>query len=105
MLSLTHLFLLLYLQMDQLKDRQFINPDTLQKGIPYFIRQVKQIMTVDCPELIARLRFNGQQDVWFVLPQHFTFRLDENLLRFLNSRRYVFDLVYRGRTRYGTPIF
>jgi hypothetical protein len=91
--------------MDQLIHREFINPDILQKGTPYYVQLVEKIVTEDEPDFIARLWFKGNQDVWVVLPQHFTYHIDENLLSLLNSRRYVFDLVYYGRTQSGTPIF
>ena len=102
---MTHVcFFYLYLQMDLFVDRQFINPDSLQIGKPYLILDVQHI-TFDRPQLVARLRFSGLQDVYVILPQHFAIRFGANYLRLLNNPRLVCNLVYRGRTRSGTPIF
>ena len=95
----------LYLQMDLFVDRrQFINPDSLQIG-KHLILDVRHITTFDGPQLVARLWFNWLQDVYVILPQHFEIRFGANYLRLLNNPRLVCNLVYRGRTRSGTPIF
>ena len=102
---MTHVcFFYLYLQMDLFVDRQFINPDFLQIGKPYLILDVQHI-TFERPQLVARLRFSGLQDVYVILPQHFAIRFGADYLRLLNNPRLVCNLVYWGRTRSGTPIF
>jgi len=103
---MTHVcFFYLYLQMDLFLDRQFINPGSLQTGKPYLILDVQHITTLDGPQLVARLWFNGLQDVCVKLSQYFAIRFGANYLRLLNNPRLVWNLVYRDRTRSGTPIF
>ena len=40
-----------------------------------------------------------------ILPQHCAIRFGANYLRLLNNPRLLCNLVYRGRTLSGTPIF
>ena len=63
-------FFYLYLQLDLFVDRQFTNPNSLQIGKPYLILDVQHIATFDGPQLVARLWFNGLQDVCVILSQH-----------------------------------
>jgi hypothetical protein len=99
------LFLLLYLQMDRLNGLEIINPDILQKGKQYFIQQAQKFVTNDEVEIFIRIRLQQGHDVMIHLPQNLTYVFNDDRLSVLNNPRYVYCLVYYGRTFSGTPIF
>jgi hypothetical protein len=91
--------------MDLLNNTEVINPDILQKGTLYYVQEAQKIVTDDGAKIFVRIRLQEEHNVWVLLPQHLTYAIDGDILSVLNNQRYVYGLVYYGRTTSGTPIF